>query len=90
MVICISNLSTSHDIISDDGTVSSANVIGCRRRTGRNGRTPRFRCDGTRGPPCTVKRGDTVYLDVDFTAGEVSGKEFTKSSFRSEKHKGLT
>lgn len=43
------------------------NIDGCRRRRGVPGRSrPRFRCDGDIGPPCVVKRGDTVYLDVDF------------------------
>ena len=46
------------------------NIDGCRRRRSVPGRgRPRFRCDGDIGPPCIVKRGDTVYLDVDFGSG---------------------
>ena len=48
------------------------NIDGCRRRRGDPGRgRPRFHCDGDVGPPCIVKRGDTVYLDVDFGSGTI-------------------
>merc|ERR1711997_54209 len=51
----------------DAKLVRNFNIDGCRRRRGEPGRgRPRFRCDGDIGPPCIVKRGDTVYLDVDF------------------------
>ena len=54
----------------DAKLVRSFTVDGCRRRRGHPGRgTPKFRCDGNVGPPCIVKRGDTVYLDVDFGSG---------------------
>lgn len=48
------------------------NIDGCRRRRGQPGRgRPKFRCDGNIGPPCIVKRGDTVYMDVEFGSGIV-------------------
>ena len=48
------------------------NIDGCRRRRGDPGRgRPRFHCDGDVGPPCIVKRGDMVYLDVDFGSGTI-------------------
>ena len=53
----------------DLGQVDHVNIAGCRRRSGRQGRTPRFRCRGMEGPPCTMKKGDTVDLKVDFKSG---------------------
>ena len=54
-----------------DPQVTAVDIKGCRRRTPLNpGRVPKFRCEGMRGPPCTVKRGDVVTLDVRFNAGE--------------------
>jgi hypothetical protein len=50
--------------------VLSVSVDGCRRRRPQGGREPRFRCDGMDGPPCTMKRGDTVYLHIDFNTGK--------------------
>ena len=51
--------------------IRSFDVDGCRRRRGQPGRgPPRFRCNGQSGPPCTIKRGDTVYLDVEFAPGD--------------------
>ena len=71
------------------------NIDGCRRRRGDPGRgRPRFHCDGDVGPPCIVKRGDMVYLDVDFGSGtifatyksewgfEVSSREYFYSGAR--------
>ena len=56
--------------LDDQRMIQSFNIDGCRRRRGQPGRgRPRFRCDGNVGPPCTVKRGDKVYLDVDFGSG---------------------
>lgn len=49
-----------------DTSIVHVDIDGCRRRTGRNGQPPRFRCDGVEGPPCIVKRGDTVTLNVDY------------------------
>ena len=40
-------------------------MIGCRRRS-TYPLLQDFRCDGDRGPPCTLERGDTVFLDVDW------------------------
>merc|ERR1711935_258240 len=49
----------------DAKLVRNFNIDGCRRRRSVPGRgRPRFRCDGDIGPPCIVKRGDTVYLGV--------------------------
>ncbi len=49
------------------GRVFSADVSGCRRRgPGPDGRVPRFRCQGTRGPPCFLRGGDTAELSVRF------------------------
>ena len=54
----------------DAKLIRSFDVDGCRRRRGQPGRgPPRFRCNGQSGPPCTIKRGDTVYLDVEFAPG---------------------
>jgi len=51
----------------DAKMIRKFNIDGCRRRRGDPGRgRPRFHCDGDVGPPCIVKRGDMVYLDVDF------------------------
>ena len=60
------------DLSSEDAKlIRSFDVDGCRRRRGQPGRgTPKFRCDGNIGPPCTIKRGDTVYLDVEFAPGK--------------------
>ena len=56
--------------LDDHRMIQSFTIDGCRRRRGQPGRgRPRFRCDGNKGPPCTVKRGDLVYLDVDFGSG---------------------
>ena len=54
--------------------IRSFNIDGCRRRkrvsvSGERG-FMNFRCDGSNPPPCTIKRGDTVYLDVEFAPGE--------------------
>ena len=58
----------------DPKLIRSFNIDGCRRRkrvsvSGERG-FMNFRCDGSNPPPCTIKRGDTVYLDVDFAPGE--------------------
>ena len=60
------------DLSSEDAKlIRSFDVDGCRRRRGQPGRgIPKFRCDGNIGPPCTIKRGDTVYLDVEFAPGK--------------------
>ena len=59
-------------IDGDAKLMRNFNIDGCRRRRGVPGRSrPRFRCDGDIGPPCVVKRGDTVYLDVDFGSGTI-------------------
>ena len=49
-------------------------IDGCRRRRSVN--IPQgnrglmnFNCDGDNAPPCTVKRGDTIYFDVEFAPG---------------------
>merc|ERR1712107_369395 len=63
----------------DPGMIQSFNIDGCRRRRGQPGRgQPKFRCDGNKGPPCTVKRGDRVYLDVDF------GSDFPMRNMKQE------
>jgi len=49
--------------LSGEDVIQDADVVGCRRRADYPLRK-RFRCEGTVGPPCTVERGDTVYLDV--------------------------
>ena len=49
-------------------------IDGCRRRRsvtipdGNRG-LMNFNCDGDNAPPCTVKRGDTIYFDVEFAPG---------------------
>merc|ERR1711915_381092 len=43
--------------------VQSVNIEGCRRRS-TYPKKQNFRCSGQVGPPCTVKRGDTVHLQV--------------------------
>ncbi len=54
----------------DPKAIKAVDIDGCRRRRPRPGRGPvRFRCEGNIGPPCTVKRGDTVFLNVDFESG---------------------
>ena len=58
----------------DPKLIRSFNIDGCRRRkrvsvSGERG-FMNFRCDGSNPPPCTIKRGDTVYLDVEFAPGE--------------------
>ena len=41
----------------------SADIVGCKRRS-TYPFSQDFRCEGDKGPPCFVKRGDTVLLDV--------------------------
>ena len=45
----------------------SAAVEGCRRRRAN----PGFWCDGLTGPPCTMKRGDRVYLRLELDTDRV-------------------
>ena len=49
-------------------------IDGCRRRRSvtipEGNRLMNFNCDGENAPPCTVKRGDTVYFDVEFSPGK--------------------
>ena len=45
----------------------SAAVEGCRRRRAN----PGFWCDGLTGPPCTMKRGDRVYLRLQLDTDRV-------------------
>ena len=45
--------------------VETADILGCRRRSTFPARQD-FRCQGSLGPPCTVFRGDTVNLDVNW------------------------
>ena len=47
------------------GVVETADILGCRRRSTYPARQD-FRCQGRLGPPCTVFRGDTVRLDVNW------------------------
>ena len=47
------------------GVVQTADILGCRRRSTYPA-SQDFRCDGRLGPPCTVFRGDTVNLDVNW------------------------
>ena len=44
-------------------TLQSANIVGCKRRSTYPVKQD-FNCEGTKGPPCFVQRGDTVLLDV--------------------------
>ena len=43
----------------------TADVIGCRRRSAYP-RSQGFTCQGMDGPPCTVKQGDRVRLNLSF------------------------
>jgi len=43
--------------------IQSADINGCRRRSTFPNKQS-FRCDGMKGPPCTVVRGDEVELDI--------------------------
>jgi len=43
--------------------IESVDIEGCHRRSTYPS-SKDFRCDGKEGPPCTVIRGETVYLDV--------------------------
>lgn len=73
--------------IDDSKMLRGLNIDGCRRRRGQAGRgRPQFRCDGNIGPPCTVKRGDTVYLDVDFSSGIVVFNRLDASRIFSRNH----
>ena len=66
------------------------NIDGCRRRRGDPGRgRPRFHCDGDVGPPCIVKRGDTVYLDVDFGSGTIFATYTSEWGFGVSHHEHL-
>ena len=47
------------------GQVVTADIQGCRRRSTFPA-SQDFRCEGRLGPPCTVFRGDTVNLDVNW------------------------
>ena len=62
------------------GRVFSADVDGCRRRPGRNGRAPRFRCEGVRGPPCFLRRGDKAILRLRFET-DLGLSEVTHEAF---------
>ena len=60
-------------ILSPGGArhLQSIDIDGCRRRKMSTVRGPlKFRCDGMSGPPCIVKRGDVVHLNIDFVPGE--------------------
>ena len=50
------------------GLVETADIQGCRRRSTFSTfpASQDFRCQGSLGPPCTVFRGDTVHLDVNW------------------------
>merc|ERR1711915_163498 len=48
---------------SGDEVVQNVDIEGCRRRSSYPLQQD-FRCEGKTGPPCTVVRGDVVYLDV--------------------------
>ena len=43
--------------------LQSADIVGCKRRSTYPFNQD-FKCEGTKGPPCFVQRGDTVLLDV--------------------------
>ena len=59
-----------NSIFSGSNAIESVDIEGCRRRTSTSSRrTWRFRCSGMEGPPCTLKRGDTVQLRVTFRSG---------------------
>jgi len=68
----------------DPKLIRSFNIDGCRRRkrvsvSGERG-FMNFRCDGSNPPPCTIKRGDTVYLDVEF-APDFPLKKMTQGAY---------
>ena len=56
-------------VLFKDGAneIISAAVEGCRRRRAN----PGFWCDGLTGPPCTMKRGDRVWLRLEFDTDRV-------------------
>lgn len=62
------------NLLAGANRVVGLNIEGCRRReSNRYGWIYRFRCDGSTGPPCIVKRGDTVNITFDFkTVGRLS------------------
>ena len=45
------------------GVIESTDVIGCKRRSTYPSKQD-FRCEGYKGPPCFVERGDTALVDV--------------------------
>ena len=47
------------------GVVQRADILGCRRRSTFPA-SQDFRCEGRQGPPCTVFKGNTVRLNVDW------------------------
>merc|ERR1712098_677538 len=49
----------------DQDIIQTVNIEGCRRRSTYPAKQD-FWCKGQLGPPCTVKRGDTVHLEVDW------------------------
>nr|AQS22680.1 MD-2-related lipid-recognition protein-like protein [Pseudodiaptomus poplesia] len=53
---------------SDVGALQNVEIHGCYRRS-TYPHKQNFRCRGRVGPPCTVVRGQTVYLDLKWTAG---------------------
>ena len=58
----------TYDYLQDGSNdVVSAAVEGCRRRRAN----PGFWCDGLAGPPCTMKRGDRVYLRLELDTDRV-------------------
>jgi len=61
----------------DQLAMRSVDIVGCRRRSSYvNGLTD-FTCQGQNGPPCTVRRGDTVVFNTTINA-DFSIKEMTQ------------
>ena len=60
-----------------EGRVEKADIIGCRRRS-TYPHLEDFRCEGSKGPPCTVFRGDTVNLDVQWNNNGI--RDMTQST----------
>jgi len=74
-----SNAKICHDFCTPGVKLGmrSVDIIGCRRRSSyANGLTD-FRCEGQNGPPCTVRRGDTVVFNTTINA-DFAIKEMTQ------------
>lgn len=68
---------------TDLGVVKRFEADGCIRRKTPNGKEPRFRCDGVKGPPCIVKPGGSAIVTTELATDKVLKKTTQKAFWES-------